>query len=102
MLRQHHILRNFRMNKDIFITKPDKGNGVAILDRKVYNNVIDTSKLKKLREETTSKRKASLQRFLPKLKQKKFLNETECDKLYPSGFAPARIYGTPKMKKILF
>ena len=24
-------------------------------------------------------------------------NENECDKLYPSGTAPARIYGTPKM-----
>ena len=41
----------------------------------------------------------SLQRFLRKLKQKIFFNETEYDKLYPSGSAPARIYGTPKMHK---
>ena len=45
------------------------------------------------------KRKASLQRFLRKLKQKNFFNEIEYDKLYPSGSAPARIYGTPKMHK---
>ena len=45
------------------------------------------------------KREASLQRFLRKLKQKNFLNEIEYDKLYPSGSAPARIYGTPKMHK---
>ena len=45
------------------------------------------------------KREASLQRFLRKLKQKNFFNEIEYDKLYPSGFAPARIYGTPKMHK---
>ena len=44
-------------------------------------------------------RKASLQRFLRKLKQKNFFNEIEYDKLYPSGSAPARIYGTPKMHK---
>ena len=31
MLRQHCVLRNLRKNKDIVITKPDKGNGVVIL-----------------------------------------------------------------------
>ena len=45
------------------------------------------------------KRDATLQRFLRKLKQKNFFNENEYDKLYPSGSAPARIYGTPKMHK---
>ena len=32
-------------------------------------------------------------------KQKNFFNENEYDKLYPSGFAPVCIYGTPKMHK---
>ena len=32
ILCQHRILRNLRKNKDIIITKPDKGNGVVILD----------------------------------------------------------------------
>ena len=45
------------------------------------------------------KREASLQRFLRKLKQKYFFNEIEYDKLYPSGYAPARIYGSPEMHK---
>ena len=45
------------------------------------------------------KREASLQRFLRKLKQNNFFNEIEYDKLYPSGVAPARIYGTAKMHK---
>ena len=30
VLRQHRVLRNLRENKDIVITKPDKGNGVVI------------------------------------------------------------------------
>ena len=52
-----------------FLTKPDKGNGVVILDRKLYNNAIgeiisDTSKLEKLNEDPTLKREASLQCFL--------------------------------------
>ena len=45
------------------------------------------------------KRQASLQHFLLKLTQKNVFNEIECDKLYPSGSAPARIYGTLKMQK---
>ena len=58
--------------------KPDKGNGVVFLDRKLYNNAIEeiiseTSKFEKLSEDPTLKRKASLQRFLSKLKQKKVL-----------------------------
>ena len=73
-----------------------------MLDRKIYNNAIeeiisDTSKFKKLNEDPTLKREASLQRFLCKLKKKNFLNEIEYDKLYPSGSAPARIYGTRKI-----
>ena len=34
------------------------------------------------------------------LKQKYFLDKIEYDKLYPSGSAPTRIYGTPKMHKV--
>ena len=77
LLRQHCVLRNLTKNKDIVLTKPDKGNGVVILDRKLYGNAIqeiisDTSKLKKLNEGSTLKPKASLQSFLRKLKKKFF------------------------------
>ena len=33
ILRQHRFLRNLRKNKDIIITKPNKRNGVVILDQ---------------------------------------------------------------------
>ena len=77
ILRRHCVFRNLRKNKDIVITKPDKGNGVVILDRKLYDSAIqeiisDTSKFEKLNEDPTLKREALLQRFLQqKLKQKK-------------------------------
>ena len=97
-------MRSLRKNKDIVITKPDKGNGVVIFDRKLYNKAIEdiisgTCKFEKLNEDPTLKREAALQRFLRKLKQKNVFNEIEYDKLYPFGSAPARIYGTPKMHK---
>ena len=103
ILPQHCVLRNLRKNKNIVITKPDKGNGVVILDRELYNNAIqeiisDTSKFQNLKEDPTLKREASLQRFLYKLK-KNFFNDIEYDKLYPSGSPSAPIYDTPKMHK---
>ena len=80
ILRQHRVLRNLRKNKDIVITKPDKGNGVVILDRKLYDNAIqemnsDTSKFEKFNEDSILKCEASLQRFLRKLKRKKILKK---------------------------
>ena len=94
ILRQRRVLRNLRKNKDIVVTKPDKGNEVVILDRKPYDNAIQeiisgTSKFEKLNEDPTLKREASLQRFLRKLKQKNVFNENVYDKLHPSGCAPA-------------
>ena len=47
----------------------------------------------------TLKREASLLCLLHKSNQKNFFNKIEYDKLYPSGSAPARNYGTPKMHK---
>ena len=86
ILRQHCVLRKLRKNKEIVITKPDKGNGIVILDRKLYNKAIeeiisDTCKFEKLNEDPTLKRETSLQRFLRKLKQKNNFNEIEYDKL---------------------
>ena len=45
------------------------------------------------------KLEAALQRFLCTFKQKNVFNEIEYDKWYPSGSAPAHIYGTLKMHK---
>ena len=61
--------------------------------------ISDASKFEKLNEDPALKRETLLQRFLRKLKRKNFFNKNEYDKLYPSGSAPARIYGTPKMHK---
>ena len=63
ILRQHRLLRNLKKNEDIIITSPNRGNGVVSLDLKVYNNPIqktisDTSKFKKLDEDSTLKRDA--------------------------------------------
>ena len=58
--------------------KPNKENGFVILDKKLYDNVlqeiiVDASKFEKLNENPTFKCKASLQSLLQNLKQKTFL-----------------------------
>ena len=73
-------------NKDIAITKSNKGNEVVIFDQKLYNNAIQ-----KIVSDT-------YKRFLHKLKQKK-INENDYDKLHPSGSALALICGTAKIRK---
>ena len=74
---QHRVLPNLRKNEFIVITKPDKGNGVVILDWKLYDNafqeiISDTFKFKKFNEDPNLKREASIQHFLRKLKQNNF------------------------------
>ena len=59
------------------MTKPDKGNGVVMLDWKLYNNAIeeiisDTSKFEKFNEDPTLKREASLQLFYVSWNKKLF------------------------------
>ena len=77
-LRKHGILRKLRTRKDIVIVRPDKGSGVVILDRDIYDRKIleiinDTTKFKKLKDNPTLTREGQLQRFLRKVKDKIFL-----------------------------
>ena len=88
---------------NIAITKPHKG--VVILNRKLYINAVQeiisgASKFEMLNEDLTLKRETSPKHLLCKLKQKNIFNKIEYDKLYPSGSAPARVYGTDKMHKL--
>ena len=71
-IKKHGILKRLRSNKDIKILKPDKGNGVIILDSSVYFDslkalISDDTKFKKLSGDDTLKREGSLQRFLNKI-----------------------------------
>ncbi|XP_057308273.1 uncharacterized protein LOC130646150 [Hydractinia symbiolongicarpus] len=103
VIKKHGILKKLKKN-NIVILKPDKGNGIVILDRKDYEKgildiILDTTKFKKLDEDPTLKREGQLQRFLRNLKKKGFFSDKVYNDIYPSGSQPARIYGLPKMHK---
>ena len=65
LLRKYGILDKLQ-NKDILITRPDKGNGVVIVDRwlymsRMYEIVNDASKFLKLSSDPTLRREGKLQ-----------------------------------------
>ena len=102
---KYKILKNLRKIQDIVITKPDKGNGVVILNQKDYGSMMhellcDGTKFNILVKDVTISREAKLQRYLLQLKKKGFFTKAEYDKVYPSGSSVARAYGLPKMHKI--
>ena len=77
-----------------------------VLDRIQHDNAIkeiisDETKFRELPEDVTIKRETKLQRFLRTLKnEKKCLNDVDYKFIYPTGSAPDKIYGTPKMHKL--
>ena len=59
------------------IKRPDKGNGVVVMDRVIYNQQMhallsDKNKFKRLSEDPTMLREGQLQRYLRELKKKQF------------------------------
>ena len=72
-LEKHGILKKLMNDTRIVILRPDKGNGVVVLDQIQYDNafkeiISDKSKFKEPPEDTTIKREANPQRFLRTLK----------------------------------
>ena len=89
-LKKHKILEKLRRNKDIVIIRPDKGNGVVVMDKVIYNQQMyallsDKNKFKKLSEDPTKLRERQLQRYLRELKKKQFLDDVTDERIYPSG-----------------
>ena len=76
-LKKHKIFQKLRRSKDIMIKRPDKGNGVVVMDRVIYNQQMhallsDKNKFKRLPEDPTMLREGQLQRYLRELKKKQF------------------------------
>ena len=100
------MLKSSRRIKKILILKPDKGNGVVVLDRATYDESIlnlittDSSKFNNLNCDPKLSREGKLQRLLRKLKKNGEIDGTTYKDIYPTGSQPARIYGLPRMHKV--
>ena len=78
--------KKIRTRKDIVIVRPDKGSGVVILDRDIYDRKLleiinDSTKFKNLKDNPTLNGKGQSQRFLRKIKDKNFFDENAYKKI---------------------
>ena len=96
--------KDLRKDNSIIITKPDKGNGVVIINKLDYLNkmkllISDATKFKKLTQNPTKSREDSLISYLRKLKKDKIINDATLHKILPCGSTPSVLYGLPKVHK---
>ena len=101
------ILKSLGRNKEIIVTRPDKGRGVVLLDKDKYvekmNNIIsDETKFSEIKEpiQVYSLRvEDKINNFLRKLKNMYLLNEQTYKSLFVTGSGPGILYGLPKTHK---
>ena len=103
-LKKHRTLQTLKNNPNVMILKPDKGNGVVILDRNIYldscfNILNDKSKFKLLDNDPTLLREGRLKRFISQLKKKRSIDANTYCYIFPKGSQPAKFYGLPKLHK---
>ena len=101
-------MKSLRSNKDILITKPDKGSGVVILNStdyiaKMETILCDSNKFICLgpveENDNTAKLETKLQRRLPQLKKDDQITPSIYNDIRPTGSQRPRMYGLPKTHK---
>ena len=100
-------LKNLSLDRSIIIMKPDKGNGIVILNKGDYTTKMltilnDTSKFVTVKDDVLIKllnTEDKINRFLRQLKKDNIINGQTYSKLYCSGSKPGIMYGLPKVHK---
>ena len=95
-------LNDLRKDDSIIITRPDKGNGVVIINKLDYLNkmkqlISDETKFKRLARNPTKSREDSLISNLRKLKRDKIIDDN--NKILPCGSSHGVLYDLPKVHK---
>ena len=107
-IEHFQALKYPRANKDIFITKPDKGSIVVILNKNDYVKKMgeilhDREKFFKLgfvkTQDKTAKLKRKLKKRLLELVNSKVLTTEIYDRIRPVGFQRPQMYGLQKVHK---
>ena len=95
------IINNLKNDQDIFIMRPDKGNGAVIIDRSDYYKKMDdilsdTNKFRKLDVDPIThsiRQENQVKNFLCELKRNGTISELIYNNLFPSGSRPGILYG---------
>ena len=105
--KEKETLRALGQDTSIVICKPDKGNGVVVLDKKDYIKKVGTILKDKTRFQPR-KGNANLenlkkfQGFLSRLKRKDALGENVYHEIRPTAAVTPTLYGLPKFIKTIF
>ena len=103
----YNALKSLRSDNSIIITKPDKGRGTVVMNKKDYINKVenilnDTTKFKQITEDTfkfITRLEDKLGRLLRKLLKLKIINNDTFNFVFKSGSSPGILYGLPKTHK---
>ena len=90
--------------------KPDKGNGIVIINRSDYKSRMfdilkDNTKFEQLKMQKsniykeTVKREDKVRKLLNELKNEELISEQQHDEITPIGSRPGVLYGLPKVHK---
>ena len=101
------ILRNLAKEKSIIISKPDKGNGVVLLNRNSYLTKMksilqDRTKFKLYKDDWYTmllRLQDKVNRFVDELKKKNIINDVRSSQLKSRGCKFGTMYGLPKVHK---
>ena len=96
------VIKKLSNKNSIVILKQDKGRGVVIMNRSAYLEkcftLLNTSRFSKLTKDPTHATERKIQRVVRKMKFR--LPSNIYSKIYPTGSAPGKFYGTPKIRKL--
>ena len=101
-------LKALAKNKQLVISKPDKGNGVVLLNKEDYITKMgvvlgDNTKFKALSNvdlyKSTLGFETKIRLILRKMLNHNIINPKSYDKAYPRGSRPCLLYGLPKVHK---
>lgn len=101
------VLKNLRENHDLYISRPDKGNGVVILNRtdyisKMSDLLSDTSKFIRVTDDIyklSQRLEQRLNKTLLSLFQAGKIDKFTYEKIRAVGSNPGKLYGLPKTHK---
>ena len=104
------LLKEFSSNKNILVTKPDKGRGIVIVDRSHYvegvSKIIEnSSKFELITEEikrVSRQAEDRINTFLLDIKKLKYISTALYNRLHVTGSGPGILYGLPKVHKPRF
>lgn len=100
--KHQKVVNNLKRNNTIIVMKQDKGRGVVIIDRNKYTEkclaIINSNQFLKCKKDETSTVERKIQNVVRKIKN--CFTENDYRKVYPSGSAPGKFYGTAKLHKM--